>query len=109
MTNEPNINEIAASVIQGQINNAIGALSKSLKGAVAKILEVINKDLTKYTAAKIKKCSYIRTPIINRDHSTYIYDIYVQTRLKIRKEIVGDDSFIANLTGNDSIVIAGNA
>lgn len=109
MSNEPNINEIAASVIQGQINNAVGALSKTLGGAVSKILEIINKDLTKYTAAKIRKCSYIRTPIINRDHSTYIYDIYVQTRLKVRKEVVGDDHFIANLTGNDSIVIAGNA
>src|ERR1700733_819404 len=102
MSQEPNVNEIAATVIQSQINNAIGAVSKGIRAAVSKILEVINKDLTKYTAAKIKKCSYIRTPIINRDHSTYIYDIYVQTKLKRRKQVVSDDTFIASLTGNDS-------
>jgi len=109
MTTEPNINEIAATVIQGQINNAIGAVSKGIKSAVGKILEIINKDLTKYTASKIKKCSYIRTPIINRDHSTFIYDIYVQTRIKRRKQVISDDTFIASLNGKDSIVVAGNA
>jgi hypothetical protein len=109
MANEPNFNEIAASVIQGQINNAIAAVSKGLRGAVTRVLGVINKDLTKYTAAKIKKCSYVRTPIINRDRSTYIYDIYVQTRLKIKGRVVGDDDFIAQLRENDSVVIAGNA
>jgi hypothetical protein len=41
MANEPNFNEIAASVIQGQINNAIAAVSKGLRGAVTRVLEVI--------------------------------------------------------------------
>lgn len=109
MTTEPDINKIAASVIQGQINNAIGAVSKGIKAAITKVLQVINKDLAKYTAAKIKKCSYIRTPIINRDHSTYIYDIYVQTRLQLRKRTVSDDTFIASLSGKDSIIVSGNA
>lgn len=109
MTTEPDINKIAASVIQGQINNALGAVSKGIKAAVTKVLDVIKKDLTKYTASKIKKCSFIRTPIINRDHSTHIYDIYVQTRLKLRKRVVSDDTFIASLSGKDSIIVSGNA
>jgi hypothetical protein len=107
--NEPNINEIAASVIQGQVNNAIGAVSKAFKAAVTKILEVMKKDLTKYTATKIKKCSYVRTPIINRDHSVNIHDIYVQTRLKVKSQIVRDDNFISTLAHNDSVVVAGSA
>jgi hypothetical protein len=109
MANEPNFNEIAASVIQGQIDNAIAAVSKGIKGTISKFFEIINKDLTKYIAAKIRKCSYVRTPIINRDRSTYIYDIYVQTRLKIRGNVVGDDTFIAQLAENDSVVISGGA
>lgn len=109
MALEPNMNEIAAKVIQGQISNAIGALTKGVRISVGKILEVISKDLTKYTEVKKHKCSYIRTPIINRDHATHIYDIYVKTRLKVRKAVEADDDFIANLADNDSIVIAGNA
>ncbi|TQF28597.1 NACHT domain-containing protein [Bradyrhizobium sp. UNPA324] len=107
--NEPNINEIAATVIQGQISNALSAVSKTFKSAVAKVLEIITKDLTRYTASKIKKCSHVKTPIINRDHSVYIFDIYVQTRLKTREHIVRDDSFIETLANNDSVVISGSA
>lgn len=109
MTNEPNLNEIAATVIQGQINNAIAAVSTGIRSAVAKILEVINKDLEKYSKAKVSKCSYVRTPIINRDHSTYIYELYVHTRLKIKDRVVNDDDFIAHLSNTDSVVVAGSA
>jgi hypothetical protein len=81
MTPEIDFAKVAAGVVEGQINNAIGAASKGLKSAVSKILSIINKDLTQYTTAKIKRCSFVKTPIINRDRSTYIRDIYVQTRI----------------------------
>jgi hypothetical protein len=109
MTNDINPNVIAASVIQGLITNSIKSIGKSLKDSVSKILDVLRKDVTIYVNATAKKCSYIRTPIINRDHPTPLADIYVQTRLRVRKKIVVDTDFIANLSGSDSIVIAGNA
>ena len=125
MTPEIDFAKVAASVIEGQINNALSVISKGIKGGVAKILGVISKDLTKYTAAKIKKCSFIRTPIINRDHSVYIYDVYVPTSLEVRtsaqsysafenanesnKGTITDEMFISNLKDNDSIVVTGSA
>ena len=109
MSGDPNFNEIAAHVIEAQIKNAINAVSKGIKGAVSTALAALNKDLKQYTAAKIRKCSYVRTPIINRDRSTPIYDIYVHTRLKVGGKIVEDDDFIAALRDNDSVVITGSA
>jgi energy-coupling factor transporter ATP-binding protein EcfA2 len=109
MSGDPNFNEMAAHVIETQINNAINAVSNGIKGAIAKVLASLNKDLKQYTAAKIRKCSYVRTPIINRDRSTPIYDIYVHTRLKVTGKIVEDDDFIAALRENDSVVITGSA
>lgn len=108
-TPEIDFAKVAATVIEGQVNNAVGVVSKGVRTAITRILAVINKDLTQYTAAKIKRCSFVKTPIINRDRSTYIYDLYVQTRLKERGKIVGDDDFIHNLRANDSVVISGNA
>lgn len=109
MTPEIDFAKLAASVIQGQINNAVAAASKGIRSVVAKVLATITKDLTKYTEAKIRKCSYVRTPIINRDHSTHIYNIYVQTRLRMRRNLVTDRTFIAGLSNRASFVIAGNA
>ena len=109
MSGDPNFNEIAAHIIEAQINNAVNAVTKGIKGAVSKVLAGHNKDLKQYTAAKIRKCSYVRTPIINRDRPTPIYDIYVHTRLKVAGEIVEDDDFIAALRDNDSVVITGSA
>jgi hypothetical protein len=109
MSGDPNFNEIAAHVIEAQINNAIKGVSTSIRGAVSKILAGLSKDLKQYTAAKIRKCSYVRTPIINRDRPTPIYDVYVHTRLKVAGSIVEDDDFIAALRDNDSVVITGSA
>ncbi|MBB4373326.1 hypothetical protein GGD63_006148 [Bradyrhizobium sp. cir1] len=109
MTPDIDFAKMAATVIEGQIKNALSAVSAGLRGGVTKILSFISKDLTKYTEAKIKRCSHVRTPIINRDHPTYIYDIYVQTRLRVRGSVMSDETFVESLAKNASIVVAGNA
>jgi predicted NACHT family NTPase len=109
MSTELNPNAIAAAVIQSLITNSAKSIARGVRDSVSKILDGMNKDITKYVEATATKCSFIRTPIINRDHSTPLADIYVSTKLRIRKKVLLDDDFISNLNGADSIVITGNA
>jgi hypothetical protein len=109
MASEPNVNEIAAHVIQGLISNSLKSISKAAKDVVSKVLDTMRKNVTIYVNATSRKCSFVRTPIINRDHPTPIGEIYVKTRLRFRKKIVSDTEFVDALTGSDSIVIAGSA
>lgn len=109
MSVEPNINEIASKVAQAQISNIIAFFSAGARTAIVRVLDAINKDLKRYTEAKYKKCSYVRTPIINRDHSTRLRDLYVKTRFKSRREIISDNALIGKLSGKDSIIIYGDA
>jgi hypothetical protein len=109
MSDELNPNSIAADVVKGLITGSVNSLSKTLKGSIRKILDIFHKDLTSYVSATEKKCRFVRTPIINRGHSTPIFDIYVQTRLRVRNKVIVDTEFVAALSGSDSVVITGTA
>ena len=102
-------NKIAADLIHRVIKDSTLSVASGFRAVLTKIFDVFRKDLTSYVEATIKKCSYIKTPIINRDHPTYIYDIYVHTKIALRKQIYTDDKLLSEIPKLKSIIIAGTA
>ena len=99
-------NKIAADLIHRVIKDSTLSVASGFRAVLTKIFDVFRKDLTSYVEATIKKCSYIKTPIINRDHPTYIYDIYVHTKIALRKQIYTDDKLLSEIPKLKSIIIA---
>ncbi len=109
MGSDIDVNKIAADLIHRVFSDTIRSVSSGVRDAVTKLLEVIRKDLSAYLNATIAKCCLIKTPIINRDKPTYLFDIYVHTKLILRNKIYSDDEFISQLKTLRSVVITGNA
>lgn len=78
-------NKIAAELLHSIIKDATTSVTSGMKAVFGKILAAFREDVTSYLKATIEKCSYIKTPIINRDHPTYFWDIYVYTNVSIKK------------------------
>ena len=102
-------NKIAAQVLQQVIKDAASTLSSGARAAVTKLLEALRKDLTIYLVSTLDRCSHVKTPIVNRDKRTYLFDVYVHTKIRVREKNFHDDDFIPLLMGMRSVVIAGNA
>ena len=106
MSEELDPNKIAAEVL---LKDTTRSVTGGVRDVLKKFLDIFRKDLNTYLENTIRKCSYIKTPIINRDTPTFIFDIYVHTRISLRSKTYVDDDFISELPNLKSLVIAGNA
>jgi hypothetical protein len=106
---EIDANKIAAEVIGKALSESAKSITGTLRDFFSKVRENYNKSLKGYLATSIDRCSHIKTPIINRDRPTYLFDIYVHTQIQVREKILQDDDFIPMLVGMKSAVISGNA
>jgi predicted NACHT family NTPase len=109
MTTELDLNKIAAELIHKIFSGTVQSVAANVRDAVSKFVSAFRKDLNSYLTQTITKCSLLKTPIINRDTPTYLFDIYVHTKLTLKNKTLTDDEFIAALPGLKSVVIAGGA
>lgn len=109
MSSEIDPNKIAAQVLQDVVKDAARTLTGGAREIVARTLAAFHKDLTQYLTATLDRCSHVKTPIVNRDRRTYLFDVYVNTKIRVREKNLSDDDFIPMIMGLRSVVIAGNA
>lgn len=100
-------NKIAADVVHRLVKDAGRGLSSSVREFFSRLGDLINRDVQPYLESTIKKCCWVKTLIINREGPTYLFDIYVTTRLKFRNQTISDDDLIAELPQTRSLIIEG--
>jgi hypothetical protein len=110
MTGTPELdpNRVAAEVFHQLIKDTGKLLSSPMRSFFGRISDAIRKDLQPYLASAIKKCCWVKTLIINREGPTYLFDIYVHTRLSLRNKVVEDDDVIRELPSLRNLVVEGS-
>jgi hypothetical protein len=101
-------NKVAADLVHRLIMDTGKGLTSSVRDFFSRLGDVINKDVKPYLENMIKKCCWVKTLIINREGPTYLFDIYVKTRISVRGKVVQDDDLISELPSLRSVVIEGN-
>jgi NACHT domain len=101
-------NKVAAELFHQLIKDTGKLVSTSVRDFFGRVGDVIRKDLQPYFANTIKKCCWVKTLIINREGPTYLFDIYVHTRVSVRSKIVDDDDLIRELPSLKSVVVEGS-
>ena len=76
-------NKIAADVVHRLVKDTGKGIASTVRDFFSRLGDVLNKDFQPYLESTIKKCSWVKTLII-REGPTFLFDIYVQTRLSIR-------------------------
>jgi len=105
---EFNPNKVAAELLQNLIKDTSKLLTAPVRDFFRQIADVLQKDFKPYVESTIKRCSSVKTLIINREGPSNLFDIYVHTRLKVKGKEIEDDDFIRDLAGLRSVVIEGN-
>lgn len=109
MTTNPEVdpNKIAAELFHQLIKDTGKFVSSPVRDFFGRLGDAIRKDLQPYLANTVKKCCWVKTLIINREGPTYLFDVYVHTRLSLRNKIMNDDDLIPELPTLRSVVIEG--
>jgi hypothetical protein len=110
MTGAPELdpNKVAADLFHSLIKDTSKFMTSAVRDFFGRLGDAINKDLQPYLPANIKKCCWVKTLIINREGPTYLFDIYVHTRVSVRGKTVKDDDLIGELPSLRSVVIEGS-
>lgn len=109
MSSELDANKIAAEVISKALSETTKALTSTVREFFKRVHDSYSRTLRPYLTTTIDRCCHVKTPVINRDRPTYLFDIYVHTQIKAHGKTLRDDDFIPLLVGMKSAVISGFA
>jgi hypothetical protein len=110
MTNTPDFdpNKIAVELIHRLVRDTGKGIASAVRDFFSRLGDALSKDFQPYLESTIKKCSWVKTLIINHEGPTFLFDIYVQTRLSIRGKTAHDSDLVRDLPSLRSVVIEGS-